>query len=268
MNALEYKSIIATADSISFAEPLYLDGRLFPYEHRLDDLFYYHGRYVYRALKEYRNVKARASRRPIFGIVKRPSISVLWHFARYVFLSNLSNKLGIDKTALLLTELKSPYIHDLALHMLMSAKGICKGQGLATTLAVIRSYWVLVPKFLQFADEYLKTDEERERWHKFLEREHDPEFWHAVFRYVFDKDENFKNNVENLAYLDIPAAGRQVGAACRTDYAIKPEITMKAKILYVLARNPAYHHADEWLAFLKQYYENPQMALSYAIVSE
>jgi len=204
MNALEYKSIIATADRISSAEPLYLDGRLFPYEHRLDDLFYYHGRYVYRALKEYRNVIVRASRRPIFGIVKRPGISVLWHFARYIILSNLSNELRLDETALLLTELESPYIHDgvLALRMLMSAKGKCKGRGLATTFAVIRPYWVLEPKFLHFADEYLRTEEGRERWRKFLEREHDPEFWRAVFRYVFSKDENFKNNIENLADLE------------------------------------------------------------------
>ena len=204
MNALEYKSIIATADSISSAEPLYLDGRLFPYEHRLDDLFYYHGRYVYRALKEYRNVVERASRRTIIGIVKRPGISILWHFARYVVLSNLSNKLGIDETALLLTELRSPYIHDgvLALRMLMSAKGKCRGQGLVTTFAVIRPYWVLEPKFLRFADEYLKTEEGRERWYAFLEREHDPDFWRAVFRYVYDNDENFKNNIENLADLE------------------------------------------------------------------
>ena len=53
-----------------------------------------------------------------------------------------------------------------------------------------------------------------------------------------------------------------------TNYAVKPEVAVKAKILHVLARNPAYHHADEWLAFLKQYYENPQTALSYAIASE
>jgi type IV secretory pathway ATPase VirB11/archaellum biosynthesis ATPase len=52
------------------------------------------------------------------------------------------------------------------------------------------------------------------------------------------------------------------------DYIIKPEVAMKAKILHVLARNPAYHHADEWLTFLKQYYENPQTALSYAVASE
>ena len=204
MNALEYKSIIATADNISSAEPLYLDGRLFPYEHRLDDLFYFHGRYVYRALKEYRNMIVRASRRPIIGIVKRPGISILWHFARYVILSNLSNELGIDETALLLTELKSPYIHDgvLALHMLMSAKGKCKSRGLVTTFAVIRPYWVLEPKFLRFADEYLKTEGGRERWHEFLKREHDPEFWRAVFRHVSSKDENFKNNIENLADLE------------------------------------------------------------------
>jgi hypothetical protein len=204
MNALEYKSIIATADRISYVEPLYLDGRLFPYEHRLDDLFYYHGRYVYRALKEYRNITVRASQRPIIGIVKRPGISILWHFARYVILSNLSNELGIDETALLLTELKSPYIHDgiLALRMLMSAKGKCKSQGLVTTFAVIRPYWVLEPKFLRFADEYLKTEEGHERWHAFLERENKPDFWRAVFRYIFDKDENFKKDVENLADLE------------------------------------------------------------------
>jgi len=204
MNALEYKSIIAAADNTSYTEPLYLDGRLFPYEHRLDDLFYYHGRYVYRALKEYRNVVERASRPPIIGIVKRPGISILWHFARYVILRNLSNELGIDETALLLTELRSPYIHDgvLALRMLMSAKGKCRGRKLVTTFAVIRPYWVLEPKFLRFADEYLKTEEGRERWHAFLEREHDRDFWRAVFRYIYDNDENFHKDVDNLAELE------------------------------------------------------------------
>ena len=65
----------------------------------------------------------------------------------------------------------------------------------------------------------------------------------------------------------LPQDGRWAPLA-ETEYAVKPEITMKAKILHVLARNPAYHHVDEWLAFLKQYYENPQTALSYAIASE
>jgi len=229
MNALEYKSIIATTDRISSAEPLYLDGRLFPYEHRLDDLFYFHGRYVYRALKEYRNVTARASQHPIIGIVKRPGISVLWHFARYVILSSLSNELRLDETALLLTELKSPYIHDgvLALRMLMSAKGKCKGQELVTTFAVIRPYWVLEPKFLQFADEYLRTEEGRERWYKFLEREHDPEFWRAVFRYVFDKDENFRNNIENLADLE------EEGNANRVIYTLADVTASRVATFYV-----------------------------------
>ncbi len=65
----------------------------------------------------------------------------------------------------------------------------------------------------------------------------------------------------------LPTCGRWAPLS-ETDYATMLEIALKAKILYVLARNLAYHHADEWLTFLKQFYENPQMALSYAIASE
>jgi type IV secretory pathway ATPase VirB11/archaellum biosynthesis ATPase len=65
----------------------------------------------------------------------------------------------------------------------------------------------------------------------------------------------------------LPQDGRWIPLS-ETDYVVQPEITMKAKILHVLARNPAYHHADEWLTFLKQYYENPQTALNYAVASE
>jgi type IV secretory pathway ATPase VirB11/archaellum biosynthesis ATPase len=65
----------------------------------------------------------------------------------------------------------------------------------------------------------------------------------------------------------LPQDGRWVPLS-ETEYAVKPEVALKAKILHVLARNPAYHHADEWLAFLKQFYENPQTALSFAIASE
>jgi len=52
------------------------------------------------------------------------------------------------------------------------------------------------------------------------------------------------------------------------DLVERPEVAVKAKILHVLSRNPAYYDADEWMSFLRRFYEDPQTALSYAVAGE
>jgi type IV secretory pathway ATPase VirB11/archaellum biosynthesis ATPase len=65
----------------------------------------------------------------------------------------------------------------------------------------------------------------------------------------------------------VPEGGKWAPLSERPDL-LNGEPLLKAKILHVAARSPAYHDADEWLAFLKHYYENPKAALSYLVAGE
>jgi type IV secretory pathway ATPase VirB11/archaellum biosynthesis ATPase len=59
----------------------------------------------------------------------------------------------------------------------------------------------------------------------------------------------------------VPEGGGWAPLSERPDL-LNGEPLLKAKILHVAAKRPAYHDADEWLAFLKHYYEDPKAALS------
>jgi len=93
MNTIEYMLVKESMENLDPLEGspdvIYLDGRIFPYEHKLDDCIYgEHWLFVYRSLRAFRNlistVDSNGERTIVAGAVKRGNIGflsflVLWY---------------------------------------------------------------------------------------------------------------------------------------------------------------------------------------------
>ena len=184
MNVLEYNIMLqllrpGSLDVMEYMSPpfkppdiIFHDGRLYPYEHKLDDFSYYypHGNIVRRSVSLFWEIVQKADhyrrRTSIVGVVKRVGVPSVLPVIAWI----LYRRGKIDRRTFLWAATR-PYLEQRAVSALFS--GLMKGYGglpegrTFRTFAVVRSLWSMDDKLLLAAARSATDPEDVE----------DPNFW-------------------------------------------------------------------------------------------